>query len=88
VFADGTIVISGGVDARTALHTNPATHPGINNDAQVYNTKDDSWQLLPNLDLLPARVTLPVAFWNGRWVYVSGEVKPGIRTNTVISVQK
>jgi len=87
VLRDGSIVISGGVDPRTALHTDPSTHPGISRDVQVYNTKDNSWQLLVNVDSLPARVTLPIAYWNQQWVFISGEVKPGVRTNKVVGLK-
>ena len=86
VLGDGRILISGGVDALTALHTDQPTHPGINTNLQVYNPADDSWQLIINRDTSGARVTLPTVNWNKLWVFVSGEVKPGIRTNTVVSV--
>jgi N-acetylneuraminate epimerase len=77
----------GGVDAVTALHKNPATHPGIIDNLLYYFPKTDSWEYIGKQTNIPSRVTLPVVFWEGRWVYVSGEVKPGIRTPTVVSVQ-
>ncbi len=86
VLKDGTILVSGGVDAVTALHTNAETHPGISKVIQLYNPKDNSWQIYKDLDPNPARVTLPVVYWNSQWVFVSGEIKPGVRTNTVVSI--
>ena len=86
VLKDGTILVSGGVDAVTSLHTTAETHPGINKMIQRYNPKDNSWQLYRNPDPNPARVTLPVVYWNDQWVFVSGEIKPGVRTNTIVSI--
>jgi N-acetylneuraminic acid mutarotase len=88
VLKDGSVLISGGVDAITALHTHQPTHPGINRGIQVYNPKDDSWQIVVNSDTIPARVTLPVVYWNNQWVLISGEVKPGVRTNKVILIKE
>lgn len=86
VLRNGTIVVTGGVDALTALHTDQPTHPGINPNIQVYNPKDDSWQLMINSDTSVARVTLPIVYWNRQWVFISGEVKPGVRTNSIIAI--
>jgi len=77
----------GGVDAVTALHKNPATHPGIIDNLLYYFPKTDSWEYIGKQTNIPSRVTLPVVFWKERWVYVSGEIKPGIRTPTVVGVQ-
>lgn len=88
VLEDGSILVSGGVDALTALHTHQPTHPGINKDIQIYNPKDDAWQLVINRDTTTARVTLPNVYWNNQWVFISGEVKPGIRTNSVILIKE
>ena len=87
VLQNGSIIVSGGVDAVTALHTHQATHPGINPDIQIYNPKDDSWQLIMNSDTSTARVTLPVVYWNKQWVFISGEIKPGVRTNSIVSIK-
>jgi N-acetylneuraminic acid mutarotase len=88
VLKDRTVLISGGVDAITALHTHQPTHPGIEKNIQRYNPKDDSWQVVLNTDSAAARVTLPIAYWNNQWVFISGEIKPGIRTNKVILIKE
>lgn len=81
ILKNGSIIIWGGVDAVTALHTDPVTHPGISKIIQVYNPGNNSWQLKKKKS--PARVTLPVVFWKNRWVYISGEIRPGVRTNII-----
>jgi len=79
-------LVWGGVDAVTALWSTPATHPGITRNYLFYDPRTDTWVLGGEQADYPARVTLPVVFWQQQWVYVSGEIKPGIRTNTVLSV--
>jgi len=87
VLENGTIVIWGGIDALTALHKNPVTHPGISKGMLLYEPETDSWEYAGNVEYIPSRVTLPVIYWNNQWVYISGEIKSGIRTNTVYSIE-
>ena len=87
VLPNGSILIGGGVDVITALHTDPTTHPGITRNIQVYNPGNDSWQIFKNKTSVESRVTLPVIFWQKQWLYISGEVKPGIRTNTILALE-
>ena len=77
----------GGVDEVTALYTDAATHMGINNYIINYNPERDIWSTVLRQDQYPARVGAPIVFYKGEWVYISGEVKPGIRTNKIISVK-
>ena len=77
----------GGVDAVTAQYRTPATHPGIIESLLYYFPETDSWEYIGEQTKIPSRVTLPVVFWNNQWIYVSGEIKPGIRTPTVIGVR-
>lgn len=77
----------GGVDAVTAQYKTPATHPGIIQSMLYYFPETDSWEYIGEQTKIPSRVTLPVVFWNNQWIYVSGEVKPGIRTPTVVGVR-
>jgi len=87
VLKNGTMVVWGGVDALTALHKDAATHPGISCEMLLYDPDADLWVNAGKVEDIPARVTLPVVYWNHQWVYISGEIKPGIRTNTVFSIQ-
>ncbi|RAJ93121.1 hypothetical protein LX87_04633 [Larkinella arboricola] len=77
----------GGVDAVTAAYKHPASHPGIIQSLLYYFPETDSWEFIGEQTRIPSRVTLPVVFWNNQWVYVSGEIKPGIRTPSVVSVK-
>lgn len=77
----------GGVDAVTAQYKHPATHPGIIQNLMYYFPETDSWEFVGYQSKYEARVTLPVVYWNGRWVYISGEIKPGVRTPSVIVVK-
>jgi N-acetylneuraminate epimerase len=77
----------GGVDAVTSAYKNPATHPGIIQNLLFYFPETDTWEFIGQQTKIASRVTLPVVFWNNRWVYVSGEIKPGIRTPSVVSVK-
>ncbi|MGG7664211.1 hypothetical protein [Dyadobacter sp. BHUBP1] len=76
----------GGVDAVTAQHKTPSSHPGITNDVLYYFPHTDSWEFAGRQQRIPARVTLPVVQWQNQWFYISGEIKPGIRTPAVIGV--
>ena len=86
VLDNGCFLLWGGVDAVTALYTTPTTHPGIPQSALLYDPETDTWAQAPAQKTYEARVTLPVVCWNNQWLYISGEIKPGIRTNTVVTV--
>lgn len=77
----------GGVDAVTAQYRNPATHPGITKSLLYYFPETDSWEYIGEQNKILSRVTLPVVFFQDQWFYVSGEVKAGIRTPTVVGVR-
>nr|WP_295922309.1 hypothetical protein [uncultured Dyadobacter sp.] len=76
----------GGVDAVTAQYKDAATHPGITRSLLYYYPEIDSWEYIGEQTGFPSRVTLPVVLYNGKWMYVSGEIKAGIRTPTVVGV--
>lgn len=86
VIKDLGFIFWGGVDAVTALHENPSTHPGICRQKVAYNPESDTWIYIQGTDDAPARVTMPVVNWKDKWLYASGEIKPGLRTNTVYSI--
>jgi N-acetylneuraminate epimerase len=87
VLNNDRFLLWGGVDAVTAQYKTPATHPGIIQSMLYYFPETDTWEYIGEQTKIPSRVTLPVVFWNNQWVYVSGEVKPGIRTPTVVGVK-
>ncbi|WP_316810911.1 hypothetical protein [Pedobacter heparinus] len=87
VLENGNLLFWGGVDALTALHVDPLTHPGISADVQLYNLNADMWIYAGKKQGIAAPVTLPVVNWNGRWLYISGEIKPGIRTNKIYELK-
>lgn len=80
-------LIWGGVDAVTAEYRDAKSHPGITKSLLYYFPETDSWESLGDYQGAVPRVTLPVVHWKNRWIYVSGEVKPGIRTPSLIGVQ-
>lgn len=85
--AGKAFLFSGGVDRITALHTDPKNHPGIEGTLLWYYPETDTWQYDAGDERLPGRVTLPTVEWNGYTYYISGEIKPGIRTNRIGGVQ-
>ncbi len=87
VLNDGRFFFWGGVDALSRLHEDPATSPGIPDDILLYDPVKDVWSFLKKETDFPARVTLPVVFWNDQWIFISGEVKPGVRTNMITALK-
>ena len=83
VLKNGNIFFWGGVDALSRLHKDPASFPGISGDMLLYDPVRDTWSYVGSEKSVTARVTLPVVLWNDRWIYISGETKPGIRTKSV-----
>jgi N-acetylneuraminate epimerase len=55
---------------------------------QYYYPDSDCWQVAVDENIRNPRVTLPVTRWNNQWVFISGEIKPGIRTNSVLSINE
>lgn len=88
VMNNGDMFLWGGVDAEIALHKDPVTHPGIPNDLFVYSPLKNKWFNLGKEVEFNARVTLPVLFWNNQWLYISGEIKPAVRTNSIIAINQ
>lgn len=84
--ADRAFLFWGGVDRLTALHSLPQTHPGIGGELLWYDPETDSWEYNEESKREPGRVTLPTVEWNGQTYYISGEIKPGIRTNRITGV--
>jgi N-acetylneuraminic acid mutarotase len=88
VMNNGNMYLWGGVDADIALHKDPSTHPGISNDIYMYSAIKNNWYYLGKEAVYKSRVTLPVVFWDKQWLYISGEIKPAVRTNTIIAIKQ
>ncbi|MVZ64701.1 hypothetical protein GQF61_02460 [Sphingobacterium sp. DK4209] len=81
------IVLFGGLDHQTAQHADPVTHPGFLPDVLAYDIKTNSWSVLGNLDKKQIRLTLPAVQHADQYYLISGEVGPGVRTNSILSIQ-
>lgn len=73
------LVMSG--DDAAQLTVKPTEHRGFPKSVLTYDTRADRWtETTPT----PApRVTVPTVRWNGAWLVVSGEQKPGTRSPEV-----
>ncbi len=87
ILEDIGFVFWGGVDAVAALYKQPSSHPGFSNDVLSYHPEKRSWTFTQKLTDARPRVTLPVVNWNGKWIYISGETAPGVRTPSVYAMQ-
>lgn len=79
---DGFVVF-GGLDGST-LDADPRDYPPLPRDVVAYDAARDAWTVRPPMSQAGARVTPPAVTWRGRYVVVSGEVRPGRRTPTMI----
>jgi len=73
------LVVSG--DDASQLTTPPTQHLGFPKSVLAYDTRTDRWtEVAPTS---APRVTMPTVEWNGAWLVVSGEQKPGVRSPEV-----
>jgi N-acetylneuraminic acid mutarotase len=79
------ILILGGDDGSNVGFQPPNQHPGFSKTILAYTATNDSWIRFGDMPV--ARVTTPTSPWNGRWVIASGEVRPGVRSPEVWTVQ-
>jgi len=86
VNSKGEVVFFGGLDHKTAQHTEPETHPGFLNDVYVYEILSDTWKKVGVLPKEEMRLTLPIVQVGKQAVLINGEIGPGIRTNTNLAV--
>ncbi len=87
VLDNGDFVFWGGVDATAAVHKDPVTHPGIDKKVFLYGADTQVWSFAGIAEKYQARVTLPTVLWKGNWLYISGEIKPGIRINSIVGIK-
>ncbi len=76
--AGSQFFIVGGDDGSLAGFQPMAKHPGFPKASLAYDVRTDSWRT--NGEVPAPRATLPTAFWQGRFVLVSGEARPGVRS--------
>ncbi|WP_375584027.1 sodium/solute symporter [Cyclobacterium xiamenense] len=88
-FSLGTshILISGGLDEKTILHTDPETHPGFLDEMLAYNSRAGEWVEMGAMPEGISRVTAPTAYWKGYWIVPNGEKGPGVRSPAVLGLQ-
>jgi N-acetylneuraminate epimerase len=88
VLDQGKFLFWGGVDAEATVQKDPKSHQGIGKRVFMYEADTKTWIYHGVEEKFESRVTLPSVLWKDHWLYISGEIKPGIRTNTIISIHK
>ncbi|HEX6963082.1 MAG TPA: sodium:solute symporter, partial [Lacipirellula sp.] len=79
------VLILGGDDGSRVGFDPPEDHPGFSKTVLAYNAVTDVWS---EVGRTPApSVTTPTARWRDRWVVVSGERRPGVRSPEVWSLR-
>ncbi len=78
------LLVMGGDDG-AQVSTPPTEHKGFPRDVLAYHTITDTWTTRGEVPF--SKVTVPVVEWNGRFIVISGEKQPGIRSPEVWSGQ-
>jgi len=76
------LLVMGGDDG-AQLNATPTEHKGFPSDVLAYDIKQDIWTVAGQLPF--SKVTVPVAEWHGKFIVISGEKQPGIRSPEVWS---
>ncbi len=77
----------GGVSENISRHRDPATHPGIEKKLIIYPADGSGvWEISTPPDY-KSRVTLPSVRWKGQWLFISGEIRPGVRTPAIVAMK-
>lgn len=79
VTSERYVLLAGCDDGSRYLRQPPQAHPGFCATPLVYDAQQNRWHTLPALPF-PAAVTLPTTAWREGQVFLSGEVRPGVRT--------
>jgi len=80
-----TFLVMGGDDGSLVSFQPLDLHPGFPKTILAYHTITDTWKPLGTMPA--AHVTTTLAHWNGGWVMPSGEVRPGVRSPAVWTMQ-
>lgn len=83
--APSTMCIIGGDDGKLAGHPPGPDHPGFVRTTLYYDSVADRWT--EGAHALQSPVTLPAVPNGGSWILPNGEIRPGIRTPQVTTVQ-
>lgn len=64
------------------------SHPGFGREVLTYDTRRDTWRIVSRAPVaLTPQVTTTAVTWDGAIVIPSGEVRPGVRTPTIVRVK-
>jgi N-acetylneuraminic acid mutarotase len=78
--AAGFTVIGG--DDGSRVHHKPDQHPGFSRTVHRYDRKSGKW--IKGGDVPECRVTVPCVAWRDLWIIPGGEIRPGIRTPSLM----
>lgn len=79
------ILVLGGDDGSLVNFTPLAKHPGFPGQVLAYAPASDTWRVAGRMPV--AHVTTPLVRWQDRVVMPTGEVRPGVRSPAVWSLQ-
>ncbi len=85
MFNNQYVLFWGGLDSATARIKDPVTHPGFPKTLLIFDIKNNTSKDIGFTEEV-SPVTLPSVKWNNKWLFISGEKKPGVRTNQVIQL--
>ncbi|QEC52402.1 SSS family transporter [Anseongella ginsenosidimutans] len=60
-------------------------HPGFSSDILAYHTVTDTWVAMGEIEAGIPPVTTVTARWNGQIIIPSGEIRPGVRSPSVLA---
>lgn len=73
-----------GGDDGSQMGQDPLQHRGFSPEIWEYNAAKNNWSVFGKTD--SPRVTTPCVLWQGSYVIPSGEIKPGRRTPTMLTI--
>jgi N-acetylneuraminate epimerase len=83
--AGDSILLVSGDDGSQAGVASPADHAGFSKQVLRYDVTEDRWSCAGEL-AVPPPVTVAVTSWENAFIFFNGEVKPGVRTPQVFTL--
>lgn len=83
---DQQFIFFGGLDQQTAQYADPATHPGFRPEVWAYSIAKNQWREAGVLPKKEMRLTLPSVQHKNMYYLINGEVGPGVRSNSILSI--